>query len=493
MSTANLLRNLPAVDQILRRHEIAAVADRHSRQQLVKCIRHATDACRTHILEGSYLDADQATQFVLHSTIQQLQILDGQRQQLVINATGILLHTNLGRSPLAELAVQRMQQSAGYTNVELNLHSGKRNQRGERICQLFQQLTLAEDACVVNNCAAATMLVLQTLAAGREVIVSRGQLVEIGGGYRLPEVFTASGAVLREVGTTNRTYIKDYEEAISENTGALIKVHRSNFSQHGFVTEPDIADLVQLGHRHQLPVIDDLGSGCLSDLTPFGLHEPTVGASIAAGADLVLFSGDKLFGGPQAGIVVGKRVLIEALRKSPLMRALRVDKMTLAAIEATTEIHLAGNAMHEIPLLQMISRSSTDIQTACQQTLHEIQHLMSADAEQGTDGSANSSTSVESVCFADITIDITACNSQIGGGSVPGSELPSFALRISGGPCDRLAATLRNHSPAVLARIHDGSVILDLRTVNDSQLKLVAIAIVYAIQVRDPDETEANR
>jgi L-seryl-tRNA(Ser) seleniumtransferase len=318
-------------------------------------------------------------------------------------------------------------------------------------------------------------------------------LVEIGGGYRLPEVFAASGAVLKEVGTTNRTYVKDYEQAISDNTGALIKVHRSNFSQYGFVAEPQIAALVELAHRHQLPIIDDLGSGCISDLTRFGLQEPTVGTSIAAGADLVLFSGDKLFGGPQAGIIAGRHSYVEALRKSPLMRALRVDKMTLAALEATTEIHLAGNAMTEIPLLKMIARSPIEIQTACEQTLKQIQSQLHPQAEQGDSLHQNLSPGQNSISFGKISIDITPCSSEIGGGSVPGSQLPSYALCMSGCHCEHLTSRLRAQSPAVMARIHHGQVILDLRTVPDSQQKLLATAIVNALQKTDAHETETDR
>ncbi|MCP4511052.1 MAG: L-seryl-tRNA(Sec) selenium transferase, partial [Fuerstiella sp.] len=350
MPSAQYLRSLPAVDHVLRHPLLLSVTTVFPRQQIVAWIRQSIDACRAAILAGEELDAKAATDFVVHQVLKFSQIEDGRRQQPVINATGILLHTNLGRAPLAARAVERMKESSGYANVEMNLQTGKRNKRGERVCELLRQLTGAEDAAVVNNCAAATMLVLQTLAAGKEVIVSRGQLVEIGGGFRLPEVFSASGAMLTEIGTTNRTYLGDYQDAITENTGAIIRVHRSNFFQGGFVTEPDIADLVALGLERNVPVVDDVGSGCMQDLTTFGLREPTVPDSVAAGADLTLFSGDKLFGGPQAGIIVGKSQWIEALRQNPMMRALRVDKMTLAAVEATAEIHMAGTTSDEIPL-----------------------------------------------------------------------------------------------------------------------------------------------
>lgn len=464
MSSTESLRNLPAVDDILRHADLSTISGLYPRQQIVEWIRSAVDQCRKSILNGTTLDAAATARFVLDQTIQQSIVENGRRQQPVINATGILLHTNLGRAPLADLAIQRMQQSSGYANVEMNLHTGKRNKRGERICELLRQLTGAEDAAIVNNCAAATMLVLQAMAAGKEVIVSRGQLVEIGGGYRLPEVFAASGAILREVGTTNRTYLRDYENAIGENTGAIIRVHRSNFFQGGFVTEPDITDLVSLGKSRNIPVIDDLGSGCIQDLTKFGLKEPTVGHSVAAGADVSLFSGDKLFGGPQAGIIIGRKEWIEAFRKNPMMRALRVDKVTLAAIEATAEIHLSGRAESELPLLRMLSKSDHAIRQICEEVLEQL--------------------NIPNGC----TLEVVPCTSQIGGGSVPGSEISSFGIRISGLRSDSVTALLRATSPAVLGRIQDETVLLDLRTVHDSQMSDLAASLSAVLNEVDDNE-----
>ncbi|MEZ6131715.1 MAG: L-seryl-tRNA(Sec) selenium transferase [Planctomycetaceae bacterium] len=464
MNTANNLSHLPSVDEILRQPEIIALS-RCARQQLVIWIRSAVDDCRSEILAGVDFDPAAALRFVLQRTVRRVRAEDGRRQQPVINATGILLHTNLGRAPLAQRAVQRMQESAGYANVEMNLHTGKRNHRGERVCQLLQQLTTAEDAAVVNNCAAATMLVLQAMASGREVIVSRGQLVEIGGGYRLPEVFAASGAILKEVGTTNRTYLRDYENAIGERTGAIIRVHRSNFFQGGFVTEPDIADLVALGKQHNIPVIDDLGSGCIQNLSAYGLQEPTVGQSVAAGADLTLFSGDKLFGGPQAGIIVGKSSHVEMLRRHPMMRALRVDKVTLAAIEATAEIHLSENAAAQLPLLQMLSKSADDVRAIGERALSRLARKSD-----------------------NVAIDLSECVSEVGGGSVPGSQIPSFGLRIQSTSSDAIAAKLRSGSPSILGRIQDGCVILDLRTVQESQLQPLIDRLVQVLQSETSDE-----
>jgi L-seryl-tRNA(Ser) seleniumtransferase len=461
MTSAQYLRSLPAVDHVLRHPQLSPVVKVFPRQQIVDWIRQGVDACRTAILAGAEFDADAAANFVVSRTLELKQIEDGRRQQPVINATGILLHTNLGRAPLAARAIRRMQESSGFANVEMNLQTGKRNKRGERVCELLRQLTGAEDAAIVNNCAAATMLVLQTLAAGKEVIVSRGQLVEIGGGFRLPEVFSASGVTLKEVGTTNRTYLRDYQDAITENTGAIIRVHRSNFYQGGFVTEPDIDDLVALGQQHIVPVVDDIGSGCMQDLTAYGLREPTVPNSVAAGADLTLFSGDKLFGGPQAGIIVGKSEWVKALRRNPMMRALRADKVTLAALEATTEIHLAGTTAEELPLSQMMSRTTDDLQTNCETVCKQI---------------------TESQQFA---VEIVECTSEVGGGSVPGSQIPSIGLRITGNSIQDVAIQLRCGDPAVLCRINDDAVLLDLRTVEVDHLGALAQQLSGALSATD--------
>ncbi|MDG2130560.1 MAG: L-seryl-tRNA(Sec) selenium transferase [Fuerstiella sp.] len=457
MPSAQYLRSLPAVDHVLRHPLLLSVTTVFPRQQIVAWIRQSVDACRAAILAGEELDAKAATDFVVHQVLKFSQIEDGRRQQPVINATGILLHTNLGRAPLAARAVERMKESSGYANVEMNLQTGKRNKRGERVCELLRQLTGAEDAAVVNNCAAATMLVLQTLAAGKEVIVSRGQLVEIGGGFRLPEVFSASGAMLTEIGTTNRTYLGDYQDAITENTGAIIRVHRSNFFQGGFVTEPDIADLVALGLERNVPVVDDVGSGCMQDLTTFGLREPTVPDSVAAGADLTLFSGDKLFGGPQAGIIVGKSQWIEALRQNPMMRALRVDKMTLAAVEATAEIHMAGTTSDEIPLTQMMSRTTDELR----RNSETLRNCMSVPEQ--------------------FVVETVECISEVGGGSVPGSQIPGYGLRITGHAIQEVAIQLRCGKPAVLCRINDDAVLLDIRTVNADQLEILAERLSSAL------------
>jgi L-seryl-tRNA(Ser) seleniumtransferase len=448
---------LPAVDEILRDESLAAAASRLPRRQIAATIRTAIDQFRQVILSGDdhelekvmpATDAELLRQLVIERTQELLAQEECRGLQKVINATGILLHTNLGRAPLAKSAVKRLKGSVGYTNLEVDLVTGKRSRRGERVTELLAQLTGAEDAVVVNNCAAATMLALQAIAQGREVVVSRGQLVEIGGGFRLPEVFHAAGVSLREVGTTNRTYARDYEEAISEQTGAIIRVHRSNFSLAGFVTEPSIEELVGLRRPPQVAVIDDLGSGLVVDLSRWGIQEPSVLDSIAAGADLCLFSGDKLFGGPQAGIIVGKRKWTERLKTSPLMRAMRTDKLTLAALEATTEIYLADRAFELIPLFRMLSKKPLQIEAACQAVRTQL-------------GPSRAQ------------VTVTPCVSYVGGGSLPGHAIPSFALRIRSASAETLASRLRLGKPAIQGRLAEDCLLLDLRTVPARDLPLL--------------------
>jgi L-seryl-tRNA(Ser) seleniumtransferase len=438
---AEQLKNLPAVDEILRRDELADLCPAHPRVHVVQWTRDAIADCRRQILGGEDLDDEAMTAAIVDHVRQRSREENRRSLRRVINATGVLLHTNLGRAPLADRAIERMRQASGYTNVELDLTTGKRSHRGHRATRLMAELAGAEDAVIVNNCAGATILVLQAVAQGREVIVSRGQLVEIGGGFRLPDVFESAGVRLREVGTTNRTYLRDYENAVSEQTGAIIRVHRSNFLQSGFVTEPSIDELVAANRPAGIPVIDDLGSGCFCDLSPLGLHEPTVRASVACGADLTLFSGDKLFGGPQCGIVVGRSDWIAKLRRSPIMRAVRVDKLTIAGMEATAEIHLAGNAINELPLLNRMFQDAEAIRGECDKLVHQLPVLPGID------------------------IEIVPCQSQIGGGAVPGASLPSYAVKVSGCSLDALQAILRGQPTAVQARVVQNALMFDLRTV----------------------------
>lgn len=490
MNRTDLLRMLPAVDEVLRCESMVKLAEIRPRVLVTRWIRESIDDVRDQLLEGKSpdLDTNAASESILQSVLKgvhrRLQRDGGGSMKRVINATGVILHTNLGRAPLAPRAVERMAESARYSNVELNLESGRRSQRGNRAIRLIAQLVGAEDALVVNNCAAATILVLQAIACEKEVIVSRGQLVEIGGGFRLPDVFRSAGVTLKEVGTTNRTYLRDYEGAISEQTGAIIRVHRSNFKLTGFVTEPSIDELVSVRPSDELPVIDDIGSGCIDDLRSYGLDEPTVPSSVRSGADLTLFSGDKLFGGPQCGIVVGRSKWIARLRQHPLMRALRVDKLTLAALEATTEIHLEGNALSQLPSLAMITISHDEVHQRCERLRAQLVCSGSGrhDEDEGSAARNHASTAVscetvncESVNYQSVSCEIVACQSQVGGGSVPGSALPSWAVRLSGSSTpDTLANRLRMGTPAIQSRITEDGVLLDMRTVFDDEVDVVA-------------------
>ncbi len=446
------LRGLPAVDELLRCDELAELRSAHPHESLVGWIRSAITEVRSELLGCRAIPFEDLRQELVQRIVLEQQADSRRRSQRVINATGILLHTNLGRSPLAPQAVEGMQRASAYTNLEMNLETGKRSSRAGRVSELLARLTGAEDAIVVNNCAAATMLALQATSAGREVVISRGQMVEIGGGFRLPEVFQAAGVHLREVGTTNRTYLTDYAAAIGELTGAVLHVHRSNFTQTGFVTEPSIQELVSLRRPESVAVIDDNGSGNMFDLSKFGLQEPVVTESVAAGSDLCLFSGDKLFGGPQAGIIVGKKRWVERLRNSPMMRALRADKVTLAALEATVEIHLAGNAFELLPVFQMLSMEAASIRANCL-AIHKQLSPLSRSA-----------------------VEVINCQSEIGGGTLPGQELASFGLAIKTQP-QRMARELRTGKQPILCRLHEDRLILDLRTVAAIDLEPLRIRL----------------
>jgi L-seryl-tRNA(Ser) seleniumtransferase len=366
------------------------------------------------------------------------------RLRRVINGTGVVIHTNLGRAPLPAAAVRAMTEVASCTNLEVDLISGRRGRRGAAAESLCREITGAEAALVVNNCASATLLTLQTLAAGRRVVISRGQLVEIGGSYRLPDVFTQAGVILREVGTTNRTRLSDYEAALDDQTAALLRVHPSNYRIAGFCEEVPIAELVELAHAHSLPAIDDVGSGCLYDLSKFGLpDESIVGNSIQAGADLVLFSGDKLLGGPQCGIIVGRSDLVERLRSNPLARAVRVDKLTLAALEATLEIHRAGQAFAEIPVLRQLSLPADEIRRTADRLVEQLREASRSS----------------------VTFSIQTVESAPGGGALPGQTLASWGIAIQAPHPDRVAEDLRLGTPAVMPRLNEGCILIDLRTV----------------------------
>ncbi|MHB1033775.1 MAG: L-seryl-tRNA(Sec) selenium transferase [Pirellulales bacterium] len=443
----NPLRNIPSVSELLESPALKPLVDKVSHNAVVSGVRSFLDDLRTE-LQTAVAERQPPNVAELAERIAR-RILQGEESRLrpVINATGILLHTGLGRAPLADEAVAEMAAVArDYANVEIDLATGRRSHRVEAVEGLLKELTGAEAACVVNNNAGATMLALAALAAGREVIVSRGQLVEIGGSFRLPEVMSASGAILREVGSTNKTRLEDYAKAVGENTAALLLVHPSNFVVVGFTESVSLADLVRLGRDRRVPVIHDIGSGALVDFAQYGCAgEPVASASIDAGADLVLFSGDKLLGGPQCGIIAGKRPLVEAVARHPMARALRVDKLTLAALAATLRLYRdPAAARRAVPLLHLLGTSVENLKNRAQRLAPQL-------------------AAAPAIGKAEPVEDVT----YLGGGSVPGQQLPTWcvALTPAQGSVDRLAAALRTGSPAVVGRVQQDRLLLDLRSV----------------------------
>jgi L-seryl-tRNA(Ser) seleniumtransferase len=461
-----LLRQLPSVDEMLLRPRVAAWGGKLERGFLVETVRAVLAQLRGAIVSGKacderHLDLEAIEKLVEGSVAEAL----APSLRGVINASGVILHTNLGRAPLPDAVVKEFRQTATqYSNLEYAVAAGVRGKRDVHTSWLIERLTGAEAAIVVNNCAAALLVTLAALARGGEVIVSRGELIEIGGGFRIPEIMEQSGAVLREVGTTNRTRISDYQNAINEKTCVILRVHPSNFTVAGFTEKPEVAELIALGQRTRLPVVEDLGSGCLIDLSPVGISEPTARQSVEAGFSLVLFSGDKMLGGPQAGIIVGKKDLVEKVRRHPLFRALRVDKLTIAAMEATLRAYLRG-AWEEIPALRMM-RMSIEEASARTDAFHKIlaAQLAGADAE----------------------IEIADGRSLVGGGSTPAQSLPTKVLRIASArhSASELEAGLRSgaNAPPVIARIEEDRLLIDLRTVFPEQEPALAESLAQVLR-----------
>ena len=431
------LRDLPSVDELLRDERLAC----EPRELVLAAARTALERAREEIKAGA--DPGALVDAVL------AEIGRTRRPSLrrVLNATGVLVHTNLGRAPLAEAALARvLEVGAGYSNLEYDLERGERGSRQDHLGALLQRLTGAEAALVVNNNAAAVLLALAALAEGREVIVSRGELIEIGDGFRIPDVLVRSGARLVEVGTTNRTRAADYEHAIGPETAVLLRVHQSNFRVLGFTERPELSDLATIARRSDLPLVDDLGSGALGRVG----DEPTPAESLRAGADLVCFSGDKLLGGPQAGIVVGRAELVERLRRHPLQRALRADKLTLAALEGTLALALDQSTRDEVPVLRMLHEPVGEVRARAER----LAELVGGEVEE--------------------TI------ARVGGGALPLAELPSFACAVE----EQLAEPLRRGTPPVVAVVRDGRTLLDCRTLTDSEVEKVAAAVGSARAAR---------
>jgi len=469
-TTENPLRRLPSVNELVESPALAGLAAEVPRSLIVEAARQAVDAARQSMLRQPTNDAPTTDDLVASITAH---LKSAQRPALssVINATGIIIHTGLGRSPMAESAVDALADVAlHYAPVELDMATGERGKRADIVRSLLCEVTGAESATVVNNCAAALLITLATFAKGKEVIVSRGELIEIGGSFRLPEVMAASGAILREVGTTNKTRAGDYADAIGDHTGAILKVHPSNYVISGFTKEASIADLAEstrtdiamIGRLGDpLPVIHDIGSGALVDVSRYGLHaEPVARASIEAGADLVLFSGDKLLGGPQAGIIVGRRELIERIEANQLMRALRVDKLTLAALGATLQLHRdPQRAAREVPILAMLTATVESLRTRAERIASDL-----ADC----DG---------------IDTDIIETTTYLGGGSVPTQGFASVAVQVRPNRTSEteLMHRLRTSEPRIVARVQGGAVLFEVRTIFPQQDAAVAKAIRAAI------------
>lgn len=445
-------RSLPSIDQLLRTETISMLLPIIGVKHLTQLARTVVDSLRAEIGHGKLADSN-----LLSLAAKRLfdawesESKTGLRR--VINATGVVIHTNLGRAPLSVQAKNAVENAAGYCTLEYDIETGRRGGRGQRAESLIAELTGAEAAVIVNNCAAAAFLVLSVLASGGEVLVSRGELVEIGGDFRIPDVLIQSGAALREVGTTNRTKLADYEKAFNENTRMILRVHPSNYRIVGFTSIPTISELSNLAHKHGTMLFEDIGSGALVDLSQYGLtDEPVVSDSIRDGADIVAFSGDKLLGGPQSGIIAGRRELIDKIRKHPLYRVLRVDKLAYAALEATLESYRRGTAIADTPVLKMLGMTKDEVGM---RTAKFVEALGS-----------------------NLRFEITDGQSAVGGGAAPLVQPETVLLALSHETlsANEIGAMLRKATPPVIARIEDNKVLLDLRTVcEDEETELLKI------------------
>jgi L-seryl-tRNA(Ser) seleniumtransferase len=464
MSTRERLAALPSVDEYIKSSHGEQWLQSYYRRIVLRSIREVIDVKRREILDGSSPDVSiDGMAGEIERTIKKH---SAYKLVPLINATGIVIHTNLGRSLLSEKAIENIVTTAGsYSNLEYDIAKGKRGKRYSTIKGIIRELTGAEDAIIVNNNAAAVLICLDTFARNREVIVSRGELVEIGGSFRIPEVMQSSGAILRDVGTTNKTHLADYRNAVCGNTGMILKVHQSNYKVIGFTEEVSAGDLVRLGNEFRIPVAADLGSGCMIGLEKYGVYgEPTVSEVIRSGVDLVTFSGDKLLGGPQAGIIVGREKLISRIQKNPMMRALRIDKMTFAGLEATFMQYLdEEKAIHEIPTLRMLTEPQGIIKKRAKKIFSALKKSIAAGAE----------------------LDILQDQSRAGGGSLPEADFPTYVVSIR--PLhisvNTLEKKLRLGAPPVIARIKENVLLIDARTVQEKEIKILVKCIVAAFEI----------
>ncbi len=458
----NPFRHLPPVSKVLDAPALAALRGEFVPEAITAAVRADLEMLRSQLSQDPAHPLPSAEQLA-EQAASRLRTSSLPRIRSVINATGVVLHTNLGRSPMAEDAARAAYEAArGYLNLELDLATGKRSSRQLNVRDGICAITGAESATAVNNCAAATVIALRTLARGKEVVVSRGQLIEIGGSFRIPDIMTVSGATLREVGTTNITRIADYEKAIGPNTGLLMRVHTSNYRVRGFTKSVGIEELVALGKKHGVPVLDDAGSGAAVDLGQFGLPgEPLVSEGIRVGADLVLFSGDKLLGGPQAGLIAGKAAHVQAIEKDPLMRAFRLDKMTLAALEATLRLYRDPvRAIREVPTLRMLTTPVAELRERCEKLAGRL---------RGVPGLK--------------TVELRDDVAYVGGGSLPDQALPTVVIALTPRHISEaeFAARLRAGTPAVVGRVQEERLLLDLRTVFARQEDELVEAVTRAL------------
>ena len=483
MTKKELLRGLPKIDEVMKQESLVVLSEEKGALLVTDAVRNVIAALRSSILnleegesdgfDASALDAGAVAEAAAARVFSEEEL----NLYPLINATGTILHTNLGRAPLCRDAVENVVRvSRGYSDLEYNVPKGKRGSRHDLVGDLIADLTGAEDAMVVNNNAAATMIVLATLGKGKEIIVSRGELVEIGGAFRIPDIMMQSGAFLQEVGTSNKTKASDYENAIMTKemidkgdwyesdprhgmrfeTGALMKVHKSNYDIVGFTEEATLDELVAIGRKHSLPVIFDMGNGLMMDMSEFGLNEPNIPSSLSSGIDVMLFSGDKLLGGPQAGIIVGKKKYIKAMKKHPLARAMRVDKMTFAALEATLmKYRDRETALRDIPVLRMISASNQDMRKKAESLADAIKRVNPS-----------------------IVLELVPVEDQIGGGSAPMVRLPGWAVSVKDGnkSADRTERKLRKADTPVIARINEDRLLLCVRTIADEEIETAAAA-----------------
>lgn len=483
MTKKELLRGLPKIDEVLKQESLVVLSEEKGDLMVTEAVRSVIAGLRASILDLSDKKAEEfdasALEIEAVAEAAEAKVLRDEELNLypLINATGTILHTNLGRAPLCRDAVENVARvSRGYSDLEYNVPKGKRGSRHDLVSELIAELTGAEDAMVVNNNAAATMIVLASMGAGKEIVVSRGELVEIGGAFRIPDIMMQSGAYLQEVGTSNKTKASDYENAIITKeqaedamygmdprggmrfeTGALMKVHKSNYDIVGFTEEASLEELVEIGKKHDLPVIFDMGNGLMLDMSAYGLNEPNIPASLATGIDVMLFSGDKLLGGPQAGIIVGKKKYIKAMKKHPLARAMRVDKMTFAALEATLMKYRDPKvALRDIPVLNMIAASGEDMRAKAERLADAIKRVNPA-----------------------LSLELVPVEDQIGGGSAPMVRLPGWAVSVKDSmkSADRTERKLRKAEVPVVARINEDRLLLCVRTIAEDELETVAEAL----------------